>query len=94
MNSLSTKLCASFGLLTTTILFSGCNAIAPVKATPAKAAAPTPAPQTTANNTPVKSIQEIADEAMRSKGKLTQEQINALLRANAKCSPNDPRYNS
>jgi hypothetical protein len=90
MNSLSTKLCASFGLLTTTILFSGCNAIAPVKATPAKA----PAPQTTANNTPVKSIQEIADEAMRSKGKLTQEQINALLRANAKCSPNDPRYNS
>lgn len=34
-----------------------------------------------------KSIQEIAAEAMRSKGKLTKEEVNALIAANAKCTP-------
>ncbi|MBU0654885.1 MAG: hypothetical protein KJ914_07070 [Gammaproteobacteria bacterium] len=34
-----------------------------------------------------KSLQEIAAEAMNSKGKLTREQINALIAANAKCTP-------
>ena len=40
------------------------------------------------------SIEEIANEAMQSKGQLSREQIDALIRANAKCKPNDPRYNS
>lgn len=50
----------------------------------------TTAPSTTAS-TPSngKSIQAIADEAMKSKGKLTKEQINALITANAKCTPKD-----
>lgn len=34
-----------------------------------------------------KSVQEIAAEAMQSKGKLSKEQINALIAANAKCTP-------
>lgn len=36
-----------------------------------------------------KSIQAIAAEAMKSTGKLTQEQTSALIRANAACRPND-----
>jgi hypothetical protein len=94
MNIFRTKLCVSFGLLTTSVLFSGCNAIAPVKASPATAATPAKASDVTASNTPVKSIEEIANEAMQSKGQLSREQIDALIRANAKCKPNDPRYNS
>lgn len=34
-----------------------------------------------------KSVQEIAAEAMQSKGKLSKKQINALIAANAKCTP-------
>ena len=36
-----------------------------------------------------KSIKQIADEAMNSKGKLSKEQINALIVANSKCSAKD-----
>ncbi|EIJ35314.1 hypothetical protein [Thiothrix nivea] len=36
-----------------------------------------------------KSVQEIAKEAMTSKGKLSKEQINALIKANAACRPGD-----
>jgi hypothetical protein len=36
-----------------------------------------------------KSVQEVAHEAMNSKGKLSKEQINALITANAACRPND-----
>ena len=35
------------------------------------------------------SIQAIAKEAMNSKGKLSQAQVSALIRANAACRPND-----
>ncbi|HRJ51446.1 MAG TPA: hypothetical protein PLE99_01670 [Candidatus Thiothrix moscowensis] len=47
-----------------------------------------PAPETE-----TKSIQDIAAEALNSKGKLSKEQIDALIRANAKCSPNDTIIN-
>ncbi|MFN3786174.1 MAG: hypothetical protein ACK4RS_04980 [Thiothrix sp.] len=36
-----------------------------------------------------KSLQQIAQEAMNSKGKLTKAQIAALIRANAACRPGD-----
>lgn len=36
-----------------------------------------------------KSVQEIAKEAMNSKGKLSKEQVDALIRANAACRPGD-----
>ena len=36
-----------------------------------------------------KSVKQIADEAMKSKGKLSKEQINALIVTNAKCTPHD-----
>ncbi|MEB4590440.1 hypothetical protein VSS37_05575 [Candidatus Thiothrix sp. Deng01] len=36
-----------------------------------------------------KSIQDIAQEAMSSTGKLSKEQINALIQANAACRPDD-----
>ncbi|SDZ86359.1 hypothetical protein SAMN05660964_00443 [Thiothrix caldifontis] len=35
------------------------------------------------------SVQDIAKEAMNSKGKLSKEQIDALIRANAACRPDD-----
>lgn len=34
-------------------------------------------------------IQVIAQEAMNSKGKLSKEQVDALIRANAACRPDD-----
>lgn len=40
-----------------------------------------------------KSLQEVAAEALNSKGKLSKEQIDALIKANAKCSPHDPALN-
>lgn len=76
---------AGCGVLFICALFSGCNAANTVK--------PGPKPTAVAAAAPEKSIQEVADEALRSSGQLSQEQINALIRANAKCSPNDPRYN-
>lgn len=42
-----------------------------------------------AKETETKSIQQIAQEAMNSKGKLSKEQVDALIRANAACRPND-----
>ncbi|WML89328.1 hypothetical protein [Thiothrix lacustris] len=36
-----------------------------------------------------KSIQDIAKEAMTSTGKLSKEQVDALIRANAACRPED-----
>lgn len=36
-----------------------------------------------------KSVQEVAKEAMNSKGKLSKEQVDALIRANAACRPGD-----
>lgn len=42
-----------------------------------------------AKATETKSIQEIAKEAMNSKGKLSKEQVDALIRANAACRPGD-----
>lgn len=36
-----------------------------------------------------KSVQEVAHEAMNSKGKLSKAQISALITANAACHPND-----
>ncbi len=44
---------------------------------------------TPVKETEAKSTQEIANEAMNSKGKLTKEQINALIAANAKCTPDN-----
>lgn len=46
--------------------------------------------------TPVKeaetpSIQNVAKDAMNSTGKLTKEQVEALIRANAACRPDDKR---
>jgi hypothetical protein len=63
------------GLLLTTLL-SACTEAPPVK-------------EAEAQTTPGKSIQEIAAEAMRSKGKLTKEEVNALIAANAKCTPDN-----
>jgi hypothetical protein len=62
------------GVLVTTLL-SACAEAPPVKE---------------AQTAPGKSIQEIAAEAMHSKGKLTKEEINALITANAKCTPASP----
>lgn len=89
----------SLGLLVTSVLCSGCNAIAPVKSSLAALNKPpktanTAASATATTQSSVKSIEEIANEAMRSKGKLSREQIDALIRANAKCKPNDPRYSN
>lgn len=82
----SARLLVGLGLLTAGTLLTGCNATDPVKT-----AGLTPTDNTTtASAAPEKSIQEIADEAMHSTGKLTKAQINALIRANAKCSPTDP----
>jgi hypothetical protein len=36
-------------------------------------------------------IQDVAKAAMKSSGKLTKEQVNALIRANAACRPDDKR---
>ncbi|WP_028489294.1 hypothetical protein [Thiothrix lacustris] len=36
-----------------------------------------------------KGIQDIAKEAMNSTGKLSKEQVDALIRANAACRPDD-----
>ena len=77
--------------LATPLLLSGCFAMTPKKAEPK--AAPPAQPQQASLAQP-KSLQEVADEAMHSKGKLTREQIDALIRANAKCSAKDPRYSS
>ncbi|MDQ5768567.1 hypothetical protein [Thiothrix subterranea] len=38
-----------------------------------------------------KSIQDVAKDAMSSTGKLTKEQVDALIRANAACRPDDKR---
>ena len=37
------------------------------------------------------SIQDIAKQAMNSTGKLSKEQVDALIRANAACRPDDKR---
>lgn len=76
---------AGCGVLFICALFSGCNATNTVRTESKSTAVAAVAPE--------KSIQEVADEALRSSGRLSKEQIDALIRANAKCSPNDPRYN-
>jgi hypothetical protein len=81
MKKLHVRLATSLGLLAATLLSAGCSATAPTKMT------------NVSSVSQPKSIQEIADEAMRTQGKLSPEQINALIRANAKCRPNDPQYN-
>lgn len=84
------KVWLSAGLsLTIALLLSGCLAT-----TPGKTASKVQAQPKQASLSQPKSVQEISDEAMHSKGKLTREQINALIRANAKCMANDPRYGS
>lgn len=81
MNHTPTRLFASLSLLTAMLLATGCSATAPTKVAEV-------------SNVPrEQSIQEIADEAMRTQGKLSPAQINALIRANAKCTPHDPQYN-
>ncbi len=84
----------SFFITTTAVILTSMSLIGCQSGTtPAKAAAVTPvvtaptAAPTTDSASP-KSIKQIADEAMHSKGKLTKEQINALIIANAKCTPN------
>lgn len=37
------------------------------------------------------SIQDVAKQAMNSTGKLSKEQVDALIRANAACRPDDKR---
>lgn len=81
MNHTPIRLFTSLSLLTAILLATGCSATAPTKVTEVSSI-----PQE-------KSIQEVADEAMRTSGKLSPAQINALIRANAKCTPHDPQYN-
>jgi len=81
MNHPQIRLISSFCLLATILLNAGCSATAPTKVAEAGGI-----PQE-------KSVQELADEAMRTSGKLSPAQINALIRANAKCTPHDPQYN-
>ncbi|WGZ94979.1 MAG: hypothetical protein QJT81_03060 [Candidatus Thiothrix putei] len=69
----------SLNFLLLTSLLSACTETLPVKES-------TPEPAKVAE---AKSIQDIAKEAMTSKGKLSQEQVSALIRANAACRPND-----
>ena len=69
----------SLNPLLLTSLLIGCTETLPVKES-------TPEPLQVAET---KSIQDIAKEAMTSKGKLSQEQVSALIRANAACRPND-----
>ena len=40
-----------------------------------------------AKETETQSVQEVAKEAMNSTGKLSKEQVDALIRANAACRP-------
>lgn len=86
MQRLHTWLSASL-TLSVTLLLSGCLAMTPEKTQPSAQ------PQQASLAQP-KSLQEVADEAMHSSGKLSREQIDALIRANAKCSAKDPRYSS
>lgn len=87
MRRFQTGLSASLSLsvLSISLLLSGCFSMMPEKATV------TAQPQQASASEP-KSVQEIADEAMHSTGKLSREQIDALIRANANCSASDPRY--
>lgn len=47
---------------------------------------------TPSKSNPTKSMQQIADEAMKSKGKLSPEQIKALIAANSACYPGQGRH--
>lgn len=60
------------------ILFMGSLVAGCTETMPAKEAEP-------------QSIQDVAKAAMNSSGKLTKEQVNALIRANAACRPDDKR---
>ena len=61
-------------IIMTSSLFAGCTETMPVKE---------------ANATNTKSVQDVAKEAMNSTGKLSREQVDALIRANAACRPGD-----
>lgn len=86
-------LSVSLLLLAGLLLLQGCSETTPsVTETPSSTLLAQAQPSNVtaqASTTAPKSLQQIAQEAMNSKGKLSKEQIDALIRANAACRPGD-----